>query len=209
MEPTKIPAYIARPVFRNQDKTYYTENRSMKIMSSVCGLLISSTLIANTQAGEVCYTPQWGTAMTMCTPKFDVDGTLLSPCPEMLGNFHLVLKKVSDGPGKRRLKLAGPMHGVMNPDQTLNHVLGDDRARGLMYTSGDTLVEYIPLDNCLIQVKEELYITLGTAKFTGANGMITVSGELNSCTGVNDFDIEINGDQVCFDQTSLNQKSED
>ena len=181
----------------------------MKIMSSICGLLISSTLVVNTQAGEVCYTPQWGSAMTMCTPKFDTDGNLLSPCPEMLGQFHLVMKKVSEGPGTRRLKLEGPMHGVINPDQTLNHILGDDRARGLIYTFGDTLVEYIPLDNCTVKVKEELYIGMGTGKFAGANGRITVSGELNTCTGVNEFDIDPNDDQVCFDQTSPNHRKED
>lgn len=165
----------------------------MKIRSGLVGLMISSTLVGTVQAGEVCYTPRWGTAMTMCT-------TPVSSCQRMLGQFQLMLKKVTDGPGKRRLKLSGPMYGEMNPDQTLNHILGDDRARGLLYTSGDTLVEAIPLDKCLIQVKEELYISQGSGIFTGASGQITVSGELNTCSGVNEFDVVPNDDQICFHQ---------
>jgi hypothetical protein len=167
------------------------------------GLLLSSTLFASVQAGEVCYTPQGGVGMTMCTPKFKLDGSLINECPAMLGSFHLVYKKVSAGPGQRHLKIDGPVHGVINPDQTLNHILGDSRARGLIYTFGDTLVEAIPLNECLLQVKEELYVTSGTGLFTGANGRITVTGELNTCTGINEFDLELNDDQICFDEIRL------
>ncbi|MGD8931933.1 MAG: hypothetical protein PVI52_05135 [Chromatiales bacterium] len=98
---------------------------------------------------------------------------------------------------------------MANQDQTLDHILADDRARGLIYTYGDTLVEAIPLNECLMQVKEELYVTLGTGKFVGVNGMLTVIGELNTCTGINEFDIELNDDQVCFNQNSLNRRDRD
>jgi len=161
---------------------------------------------AKAATDQVCYTPISGVAMTMCTPKFDGNGDILSPCPEMLGKFQLVMTKVSTGPGQRRLRLKGPMHGSTNPDQTLNHVLGDDHTRGLLYTFGDSLLEANPLDECLIQVKEELYVGLGTGKFSGANGKITVIGELNTCTGTNEFDIELNQDLVCFDPAAFNRR---
>jgi len=181
----------------------------MKIVTGVLALLLSSILATSAQAGQVCYVPMGGTAMTMCTPEFDMDGNLLSPCTQMLGKFQLVMKKVSDGPGKRRLRLYGPLHGEVNPDQTLNHIMGDNHARGLIYSFGDTLVEAVPLDECLMQVKEELYISLGTGRFSGANGKITVIGELNMCTGVNEFTMEINDDQVCFDQTNPDPRKDD
>jgi hypothetical protein len=55
-------------------------------------------------------------------------------------------------------------------------------------------------------VKEVLNVTLGTDKYTGAHGNITVVGELNLCTGVNEFDLERNQDVVCFDRIVANQR---
>jgi hypothetical protein len=147
--------------------------------------------------------PLWGEAMTMCTPDFDRYGKLTNPCAEMLGRFSMVLKEVSDVPGKGYMKLAGPMRGETNPDQTLNHILGDKDARGLIYSFGDTLLESIPLDECNIKVKEDINVTLGTGLYSGANGIFTITGQLNICTGVNVFDMETGNNQLCFDQPFL------
>jgi hypothetical protein len=184
----------------------------MKIKSGLFTTLITTSLVIHlsvVNAGEVCYTPLRGGAITKCAPKFDLaTGEVLDPCPEMLGQYRLVLKKLSPGPGKFRLKLAGPLHGTVNPDQTLNHILGDEQASGLIYTFGDTLIEQFPdpTNECLLHVKEVLNVTLGTDKYTGAHGNITVVGELNLCTGVNEFDLERNQDVVCFDRIVANQR---
>ena len=179
----------------------------MKAKIGLFPMLLLSTLATDASASgvaEVCYTPVRGTALTLCVPEFDADGNILKLCPEMLGQYRVVLKKTSGDPEKRRLRLAGPMHGVSNPDQTLNHVLGDDKANGLLYTFGDTLVESIPLSECLLQVTEVLYIAFGTGKYTGAHGTLTVSGQLNLCTGVNELDMVRNEGEICFSETALN-----
>jgi hypothetical protein len=184
----------------------------MKAMIGFLPMLITSVLTTSVTASnidEVCYTPIRGTALTVCTPEYDAGGNLLQPCPEMLGQFRLVLKKTSDDPENRRLRLAGPLHGITNPDQTLNHVLGDEHASGLIYTFGDTLVEIIPLSECLLHVKEVLNITFGIGKYAGAHGTITIAGELNLCTGVNELDLVRTGDEICFNATTLNQDKDD
>ena len=180
----------------------------MKIMSGFFALMISSTLIgdfSSAQAAEVCYVPVRGTAMTVCTPEIDADGNLLHPCPEMLGQYRLVLRTTTADPVRQRLRISGPLHGVVNPDQTLNHVLGDNQANGLLYSFGDSLVDSKPLNECQLEVTEELYIKFGTGMYSGAHGTITISGELNICTGVNEFEMVRTGDKLCFDESLLGQ----
>jgi hypothetical protein len=186
------------------------------------GLLVNLVVATGSTASplsEVCYVPIWGEALTSCTPDFDADGNFTHPCPEMLGQYKLVMKKSSRSPGQRYLKLAGPLHGKVNLDdpddpldpfdQTLNHILGDEDGKGLIYTFGDTVVGYEQLDECVFQVTEELNITLGTGIYAGAHGKITVLGEVNGCTGVNEFDIPRNRDEVCFAVTRHQQSDDD
>ena len=180
----------------------------MKTNIGLSILLITSALTitpaqATDTTEEVCYTPVRGAALTTCLPEFDADGNPLQPCPEMLGQYRIVLKNASADPVNRYLRLAGPVHGVTNPDQTLNHVLADKHAEGLIYTFGDTVIEIIPMSECLLQVTEVLNITFGTGKYTGANGTLKITGELDQCTGVNELDLVRNEGEVCFKASSL------
>ncbi len=184
----------------------------MKAKLGLLPFLITSALATHASAsevGEVCYSPAHGSALTSCVPEFDTDGNMLQPCPEMLGQYRVVLKKTSADRENRRLRIAGPMRGVNNPDQTLNHVLADEQAKGLIYTSGDTLVEVTPLSDCLLQIKEELYVVFGTGKYAGAHGTLTVTGQLNPCTGVNDLDLVRNEGEICFNESALKHDHDD
>jgi hypothetical protein len=154
---------------------------------------------AQTIAGEeVCYVPVRGEGLTAHVPEYDAEGNLLSEDQYMLGRYSLVLKKTTSGPGKKTLRLTGPLRGEMDPDQTLNHILGVDAAEGLIYSFNDTPIEYIPIYDCQAHATEIINVTLGTGIFTGAHGTLTTIVDLDYCAKVNEIVVVPKVGEICF-----------
>jgi hypothetical protein len=139
-----------------------------------------------------------GTALSSCVPEFDATGAMVDPCGEQLGMYRVVLLKKTPETANRRLVLKGPFRGLTNPDETVNHVLGDEEAEGLIYTLGDYLSSVIPLDECTLRVTEVLNIAFGTGKYAGIGGQIGVKGTLDICKGVNEFTVDRTFGEICF-----------
>ena len=173
-------------------------------MKSKIGLLVLSVSLSlmAVQAmadEEVCYVPVRGEGLTAHVPEYDATGNLISEHDKMMGRYSLVLKKTTAGPGRKTLRLAGPMQGAMNPDGTLHHILGVDAAEGLIYSFYDIPVEYTQIDICQAHAKEIINFGLGTGIFAGAYGSITAIVDVDYCANMNEFVIVPKEGYVCFD----------
>ena len=152
----------------------------------------------NASAVEVCYVPVRGDGLMSCVAEFDAAGNMVAPCSHALGRFSLVLEKISQTPGSRTLRLSGPATANIYTDGSMDHVMLDYEARGLLYSFEDRIVESTTVSDCLIQAREVLNITLGTGDYAGARGIVNILLDMNPCTGVNVFDVARNEGEICF-----------
>ena len=88
----------------------------------------------------------------------------------------------------------------------LNHVISDKQRRGLLLSQSDVFTPTAPLEYCnnsggyILTGTENISIVAGTGIFAGLDtqqeASVLLEGTVNSCTGLNDFEV-ING-QLCF-----------
>ncbi len=172
----------------------------------LAGVGLSSALSAG-QRGiiEGCYVPMSGFAETASYSPSD-----------QLGQYRVVLMRKDShrqkGPHRmlRRVVIQGPLRGVItNPvSLILEHVLGTEGRDGFIYTANDTFETeaFVPCDEAggvVLEGKETINPVLGTGRFAGLQpgGSLVVTGTVNTCTGLNDFEVVPGEGEICFDSS--------
>lgn len=128
-----------------------------------------------------------------------------------LGSFRLVLKSVDKQSVERKIKLKGSIHGTINPNQTLNHVLVNKERTGAIYTMGDTITNpFLGTGDPACangtehwQIEETLYVAFGTGEFQNIvpGSTVVVHGTVGNCPNVIGFgrnDFQVVGGSISF-----------
>lgn len=191
----------------------YVEGIAMRPISNVVlagGLLAGLALSPSLLAGEDgvldgCYVPVGGYA----------ESASYSPT-EQLGKYRLVLARKDFVGSKSRFKhrmlrrvvIEGPLKGALNADSTLNHVIGSDKREGFIFTANDTFMPdvFTPCNaagDLVFEGSETLYPVAGTGIYSGlqGGGSVVVTGTVNTCTGLNDFEVVAGEGELCFNAT--------
>jgi hypothetical protein len=132
---------------------------------------------------------------------------------EQLGQYRLLLTRKDGRRHKHRalnrVVLKGPFKGAQSEDLTLNHVLGTEDREGFIFTAGDTffpeaITPCNDVDGVILEGSEILYPIAGTGIYAGLaeGGSVTVRGTINTCTGLNDFEVLPGEGELCFDGIS-------
>lgn len=181
--------------------------KSWSIVASglLASLALSPPLLAGGQGSlSGCYVPVGGFAESA---SYSLS--------EQLGTYRVVLMRKEPqrrkGRGQEqilnRLVIEGPFRGVFADEsgQVLNHVLGTEGREGLIYTREDTFaVEAVTPCNAsggvILTGTETINPTAGTGRFAGLEpgGSLQVEGTVNTCTGLNDFDLVPGAGGLCF-----------
>jgi hypothetical protein len=170
----------------------------------MAGIALSPALSAGQRRViEGCYVPIRGFAETAS----------FSPVAQ-LGQYRLVLirKDSHDHKGEDRALLRvvikGPLRGVIiDPEPLLlKHVLGTEERDGFIYTAKDNFEtqEVVPCEGgggFILEGNETIKPVGGTGRFAGLRpgGSLVVTGTVNTCTGLNDFEVVPGEGEICFD----------
>lgn len=180
-----------------------TKRNVAMLTSLLATVVLTPNLLADgNRVLEGCYVPKGGYA----------ESQSYSPT-EQLGQYRLLLTRKDSFRETRRTKhralhrvmLKGPFKGAQNEDLTLNHVLGTEDRKGFIFTAGDTFIpdEITPCDDnrVILEGSEILYPVAGTGIFAGLieGGSVIVKGTINTCTGLNDFEVLSGEGELCFD----------
>ena len=132
---------------------------------------------------------------------------------EQLGTYRVVLTRsgwedlsgLQRARTVKRLVLDGPFRGVitgLSEDfvPVLSHALGTNDRTGFIETSED-YVAPTGQDGCELWVRETLNIVGGTGDYSDVHtgSTLTVTGTVNACTGLNDFAVDSDEGEICFD----------
>jgi hypothetical protein len=178
--------------------------RTVVASALLAGVGLSPALSAG-QKGiiEGCYVPMGGFAETASYSPSD-----------QLGQYRVVLMRKDShrqkGPHRmlRRVVIQGPLRGVITDPASLilEHVLGTEERDGFIYTASDTFAveAAVPCDGTVGQVfegRETINPVAGTGRFAGLRlgGSLVVTGTVNTCTGLNDFEVVPGEGEICFD----------
>lgn len=182
-----------------------TKSWSIVASSLLAGLVLSPAPLAGGQGSlSGCYVPVGGFA----------ESASYSPS-EQLGTYRVVLMRMEaqrrKGRGHehilKRLVIEGPFRGVVADEsgQVLNHVLGTEDREGLIYTRDDTFTveSGTPCNESggvILSGTETINPIAGTGRFAGlqVGGSLEVNGTVNTCTGLNDFDVVPGAGELCF-----------
>jgi hypothetical protein len=182
-----------------------TKSWSIIASSLLASLALSPGLLAGGQGSlSGCYVPVGGFA----------ESASYSPS-EQIGTYRVVLMRKEaqrrKGRGRdqiqNRLVIEGPFRGVFADEsgQVLSHVLGTEDREGLIYTREDTfaLQSVVPCNDSegvILSGTETINPIAGTGRFAGlqVGGSIEVNGTVNTCTGLNDFDVVPGEGELCF-----------
>jgi hypothetical protein len=179
-------------------------NRNLALLGSLLAAVgLTPTLLAEEKGAlDGCYVQVGGYA----------ESASYSPT-EQLGQYRLLLTR-KEGCRHRhralnRVVLKGPFKGAQNDDLTLNHVLGTEDREGLIFTAGDTffpdaITPCNDVGGVILEGSEIIYPVAGTGIYAGLTegGSITVRGTINTCTGLNDFEVLSGEGELCFDDVS-------
>jgi hypothetical protein len=170
----------------------------------LAGLSMSPGLLSG-QRGELdgCYIPVGGSAESASYSE-----------SEQLGQYRVVLVRKDSHRQRtpdrvlRRVVIEGPFRGelVSVEASVLSHVLGTDPRDGFLYTQGDSfqiegMTSCVGGGEVVLEGTETLNPIAGTGRFAGIvpGGSILVRGTVNTCTGLNDFDVVPGEGELCFE----------
>lgn len=170
----------------------------------LAGVALSPVLSAGQQRViEGCYVPVGGFAESASYSLSD-----------QLGQYRVVLMRKDSHRQKgshwmlRRVVIEGPLRGVITDPESLvlKHVLGTESRDGFIYTANDTfeMEAAAPCDGAeggILEGRETINHFAGTGRFAGLRpgGSLVVTGTVNTCTGLNDFEVVPGEGEICFD----------
>jgi hypothetical protein len=177
--------------------------RTVVASALMAGIALSPALSADQKKViEGCYVPIRGFAETASYSEL-----------AQLGQYRLVLirKDSHDRKGAdralRRVVIKGPLRGVITNSEplVLEHVIGTEERDGFIYTAEDTFEtqEVVPCEGgggVILEGEETIRPFGGTGRFAGLRpgGSLVVIGTVNTCTGLNDFEVVPGEGEICF-----------
>lgn len=149
-----------------------------------------------------CYVPVGGSAESASYSEL-----------EQLGRYRVVLVRKDPDQQRapervlRRVVIEGPFRGELASAgaSVLSHVLGTDPREGFLYTQGDSfqiegMTPCVGGGEVVLEGTETLNPVAATGRFAGIlpGGSLVVRGTVNTCTGLNDFDVVSGEGELCF-----------
>jgi hypothetical protein len=172
----------------------------------LAGLALSPSLLAGEDGVlDGCYVPVRGYAESASYSE-----------TEQLGKYRLVVARKDFAGSKSQFKhrmlrgvvIEGPLKGALNEDSTLNHVVGSDKREGFIFTANDTfepdaVAPCNDIGGFVLEGRETLHPVAGTGIYSGlqGGGSVVVTGTVNTCTGLNDFEVVAGQGELCFNAT--------